>query len=139
MVQGLRLRAPNARHLRSIPGLGIRSRMPLLSIPLPQLKTLQAATETWDSQIYKYKYFLKEKVIGEFLTITFYAFSCYILMPQVTCLERLSTKQASTEDGLKRWLTIINGGLFFSPLFHIHLKSTLFLCLKRCSLCFYSQ
>ena len=138
-VQGLRLRAPNVRHMRSMPGRGIRSRTPQLRVHVPQLKILQPATETRHSQINKYKYFLKENVTGEILTITFYAFSCYILMPQVTFLERLAAKQASTENGLKRWLTIKNGGLFFSPLFHIHLKSTLFLCLKRCSLYFYSQ
>lgn len=65
MVQGLRLRAPmRDTCVRSLVW-ELDPALPLLRVPVPQLKTLQAATETWDSQIYKYKHFLKEKVIGE--------------------------------------------------------------------------
>ena len=47
VVQWLRLHAPNARGLGSIPGQGTRSHM-------PQLKILHAATKTQCSQINKY-------------------------------------------------------------------------------------
>ena len=58
VVQWLRLRAPNAGGLGSIPGQGTRShtlqlkvRMPQLKIPHAAMKILHAATKTQHSQI----------------------------------------------------------------------------------------
>ena len=54
VVQWLRLCAPNAEGLGSIPSQGTRSRMPQLSKSLyATLGILQAATKTWNSQINK--------------------------------------------------------------------------------------
>ena len=45
MVQWLRLCAPNAGSLGSIPGQGTRSHMPQLRVHMPQLKIPHAATK----------------------------------------------------------------------------------------------
>ena len=52
-VQWLRLSAPNAESLGSIPSQGTRSHKLQLRICTPQLKILHAATKTWHSQINK--------------------------------------------------------------------------------------
>ena len=54
MVQWLRLHAPNAGGLGSIPGQGIQSHM-------PQLKNLHAATKTRHSQILKKNFFFLKR------------------------------------------------------------------------------
>ena len=46
VVQWLRLCAPNAGGLVSIPGQGTRSHLQQLRVHMPQLKTLHAATKT---------------------------------------------------------------------------------------------
>ena len=53
VVQWLRLHAPNAGGLGSIPGQGTRSHMPQQRICRPQgrLKMLHATMKTWSSQI----------------------------------------------------------------------------------------
>ncbi|TEA38361.1 hypothetical protein DBR06_SOUSAS110229, partial [Sousa chinensis] len=45
VVQWLRLHAPNARDLGSIPGLGTRSHMPQLRVFMLQLKISHAITK----------------------------------------------------------------------------------------------
>ena len=54
VVQWLRLHAPNARGMGSIPGQGTRSHMPPLRVHMPQLKILHATTKARCSQINKY-------------------------------------------------------------------------------------
>ncbi|TEA40711.1 hypothetical protein DBR06_SOUSAS1310003, partial [Sousa chinensis] len=49
VVQWLRLLAPNAGGLGSIPGQGTRSHMPQLRVCMSQLKIPNAATKTWCS------------------------------------------------------------------------------------------
>ena len=61
MVQWLRLQAPNAGGLGSIPGQGTRSGMPRLRVHMLQLKIPHAATKTPCSQINKLKIFLQIK------------------------------------------------------------------------------
>ena len=51
VVQWLRLQAPGAGDLGSVPGQGTRTHMPQLSIPKPQLKIPRTATETPHSQM----------------------------------------------------------------------------------------
>ena len=53
VVQWLRLHAPNAGGLGSIPGQGTRSYMPQLRVRMPQLKILHATTKTQHSPINK--------------------------------------------------------------------------------------
>ena len=72
MVQWLRLCAPNAGGLDSIPGQGTRSRRPQRRSKIPH-----AATRTWNSQISKiFKKNqmeiteLKKNLIGEILKFT---------------------------------------------------------------------
>ena len=54
MVQWLRLNAPNAGGLGSVPGQGNRSTKMQLRVHKPQLKILYATTKTQSSQINKY-------------------------------------------------------------------------------------
>ena len=68
VVQWVRLHAPNAGGLGSIPGQGTRSRMPQLKIPQAAMKILQAAmkilqaaTKTHHSQINKQIKYFKNK------------------------------------------------------------------------------
>ena len=49
VVQWLRLHAPNAGGLGSIPGQGTRSCMPQLRVHMPQLRSPLAATKKWAS------------------------------------------------------------------------------------------
>ena len=49
MVQWLKLCAPNAEGLGSIPGQGTRSHMLKLRVGMSQLKILGAATKMWHS------------------------------------------------------------------------------------------
>ena len=65
VVQWLRLCAPNAGGLGSIPGQGTRSHMPQLRARMPQLKTPHAATKTRRSQINKYLKKLKNENSGQ--------------------------------------------------------------------------
>ena len=51
--QWLRLHAPNAGALGSIPGQGTRAHTPQLKFHMPQLKISPATTNTWHSQINK--------------------------------------------------------------------------------------
>ena len=53
VVQGLRLHAPDARGLGSIPGQGTRSHILQLRVFMQQLKIPFAATKTQNSQIHK--------------------------------------------------------------------------------------
>ena len=52
----MRLRAPHARGVGSIPGQGTRSHMPHLRVCMPQLKILHAATKTRCNQIHTHIY-----------------------------------------------------------------------------------
>ena len=79
VVLQLRLQAPNAGALGSIPGLGARSHMLQPRVHMPQLKIPHAATKTWCSQIKKY---LKNKWINKPLPRDKYRFSS----PGITCL-----------------------------------------------------
>ena len=51
VVQCLRLRAPKAGGLGSIPGQGTRSYMPQLRVHMPQVKSPHVKTKNWHSQI----------------------------------------------------------------------------------------
>ena len=64
MVQSLRLLAPNAADLGSIPSQGTRSHMVQPRIRMPQLKILSATTKTWHSQINNFS-FLKNELESE--------------------------------------------------------------------------
>ena len=64
VVQSLRLLAPNAADLGSIPSQGTRSHMVQPRIRMPQLKILSATTKTWHSQINNFS-FLKNELESE--------------------------------------------------------------------------
>ena len=53
LVQGLGCYVPIVRGPGSIPGLGNRNHIPKLRVHMPQLKILNAATKTQNSQISK--------------------------------------------------------------------------------------